>query len=177
MGVLPLKPKALIGLGNPDLRYARTRHNIGFQVIDALAAAYGGQWQRKRAEEVARIEIKEESVLLIKPQTYMNNSGDVVPFLRKEQIKPAETLVIHDELELPFGKLATKVGGSAKGHNGLKSIIQAWGSAEFARLRIGIGRPAHKEDVAHYVLEPFEDQAEVQRMIDEALICIEAMYS
>ena len=83
------KPKALIGLGNPDLRYARTRHNIGFQIIDALAAAYGGQWQRKRAEEVARIQIHETSVILIKPQTYMNNSGDVVPFLKKEGVLAA----------------------------------------------------------------------------------------
>jgi peptidyl-tRNA hydrolase, PTH1 family len=171
-----MQPKALIGLGNPDLRYARTRHNIGFQVIDALATAHGGQWQRKRVEEVAYIQMHDANVILIKPQTYMNNSGDVVPFLKKEGIQPIEVLVIHDELELPFGKIASKVGGSAKGHNGLKSIIQAWGTAEFGRLRIGIGRPVHKEDVAQYVLQPFDDQAAVQKVIDEAVTVIEKLY-
>ncbi len=170
------KPKALIGLGNPDQRYARTRHNIGFQIIDALATAHGGQWQRKRTEEVARIQIHDMNIILIKPQTYMNNSGDVVPFLKKEGVQPLDALVIHDELELPFGKIAFKVGGSAKGHNGLKSIIQAWGTADFARLRIGIGRPVHKEAVAQYVLEPFDNEAEVQGMIDEALVFIENLY-
>ncbi len=176
LNALPLRPKALIGLGNPDPRLKNTRHNIGFSIIDALAASYGGQWQRKAVADVASITLHGQEILLFKPQTYMNNSGDVVPLLKKQGIAPHEVVVIHDELELPFGKLAFKQGGSAKGHNGLKSMIERWGTPEFARLRYGIGRPAQREFVPDYVLQKFENTKEAERFLDEAVALIEQLY-
>ncbi len=175
-GAQSFRPKALIGLGNPDSRFRHTRHNIGFDVIDALVATYGGQWQRKGAVEVATITLHGYEVLLVKPQTYMNNSGDAVPLLKKHAFKPDEVLVIHDELELPFGKLAVKQGGSAKGHNGLKSIIERWGTDGFIRLRFGIGRPLQREFVPDYVLQKFEDSKEVARLTRESVALIEQLY-
>ncbi len=175
-GALSFRPKALIGLGNPDARFRHTRHNIGFDVIDALAVSCGGQWQRKGAVDLATITLQGQEVLLMKPQTYMNNSGDAVPLLKKHAFKPDEVLVIHDELELPFGKLAFKQAGSAKGHNGLKSIIERWGTDGFNRLRFGIGRPVQKEFVPDYVLQKFEDSKEVVRLIGESVALIEQLY-
>lgn len=170
-------PKVLIGLGNPDVKYSETRHNAGFKVVDAMAAAFGGHWQSSADKEVSTITIKGHSVLLVKPMTYMNNSGDVVPFLKKKGIAPLDILVVHDELEKPLGKIAIKIGGSARGHNGLKSLIERWGTSEFARLRFGIGRPAVKEQVPHYVLERFENPAEVDQYVQEAVRMIEQLYA
>ncbi len=175
--ILSTKPLAIIGLGNPEPRFMKTRHNIGFQIIDALGEAHGASWQRKQNAEVASLSLGETRILLLKPQTYMNNSGDAIPLLKKEGIKAADTLVLHDELELPFGKIALKVGGSAKGHNGLKSLIQAWGTDEFTRLRFGIGRPDHKEQVPSYVLHPFENPSEVADRVHDAVNLIENLYA
>ena len=169
-------PKVLIGLGNPDAKYMHTRHNAGFKVVDAVAAGFGGHWQSFSDKEVATAQIKGHPVLLIKPLTYMNNSGDVVPFLKKKGITAQDILVVHDELEKPLGKLAIKMGGSARGHNGLKSLIERWGTPEFARLRFGIGRPEVKEQVPHYVLERFEDLAQVDQFVQEAVRMIEKLY-
>lgn len=169
-------PKAIIGLGNPGAQYARTRHNIGFMVLDVLAGRYFGDWQSKADAEVAKISINATQVLLIKPQTYMNDSGRVVPMLKKQGINVGDTLVVHDELEKPFGKIAIRIGGSARGHNGLKSLIAAWGES-FGRLRFGISRPAEKEQVAQYVLENFKEaNSEIERLIAEAITAIEALY-
>ncbi len=170
-------PKVLIGLGNPDAKYMHTRHNAGFKVVDAVAAAFGGHWQSFSEKEVATAQINGHAVLLVKPLTYMNNSGDVVPFLKKKGITAKDSLVVHDELEKPLGKLAIKMGGSARGHNGLKSLIERWGTPEFARLRFGIGRPDAKEQVPHYVLERFEDLDQVDQFVHEALIMIERLYA
>jgi peptidyl-tRNA hydrolase, PTH1 family len=175
--ILPLRPTAIVGLGNPEPKFARTRHNVGFQIIDALAEKHGGQWHPRHVEEVAHIVINGAKILLVKSQTYMNNSGDIVPYLKKEGIKPLDALVIHDELELPFGKISIKRGGSAKGHNGLKSVMEKWGTDEFARLRFGIGRPDDKEHVPDYVLHNFENQAEAQRLIQESVAMIEQLYA
>lgn len=170
-------PKVLIGLGNPDAKYSDTRHNAGFKVVDAVAAVFGGHWQSFSDKQVATIQIKGHSVLLIKPLTYMNNSGDVVSFLKKKGIGPQDILVIHDELERPLGKLAVRMGGSARGHNGLKSLIERWGTSEFARLRFGIGRPEVREQVPHYVLERFENPDLVETCINEAVQMIEQLYT
>lgn len=168
--------KACIGLGNPGHTYYNQRHSIGFRVLDALADQHGAQWRTKDRMEVAEILLNDHKVLLIKPQTFMNNSGAILPFLTKQGIKAENILVVHDELELPFGKLASKQGGSAKGHNGLKSIITACGE-NFYRLRFGIGRPAQREDVPDYVLQPFAEPADkVDQLIEQAATMIEGLF-
>lgn len=164
--------KAIIGLGNPGPQYYHTRHSIGFRVMDALADRYFGQWQAKEHMELATIQVQSQKIFLIKPQTFMNTSGKVVPFLLKQGIKPENMLVVHDELEKPFGKLAFKVGGSHRGHNGLRSIIGVCGP-EFARLRFGIGRPERKEDVSNYVLQKFKPDEDVRKPIEDAVEMIE----
>ncbi|MBI2775375.1 aminoacyl-tRNA hydrolase [Candidatus Dependentiae bacterium] len=165
--------KAIIGLGNPGPKFARTRHNIGFMIVDALADQANASWHAKGNMEVAAIEINGNKVILVKPQTFMNVSGKVLPELAKQGIKKENILVIHDELELPFGKLKVRAGGSAKGHNGLKSIIELVGP-EFARLSVGIDRPANREQVPDYVLQNFsQNSADLDAMIDQAIQKIE----
>ena len=146
--------KAIIGLGNPGAKYHYTRHNIGFRILDSLIEKYSTSWKSIDKMEIAEIQINDKNVLLVKPLTTMNISGQVIPFLQKKGIKAENLLVVHDELELPFGIVKFKLGGSSKGHNGLKSIISFIGE-NFARLRIGIGRPQQKEEVANYVLHNF----------------------
>jgi peptidyl-tRNA hydrolase, PTH1 family len=164
---------AIIGLGNPGPKFEYTRHNVGFLILDALCSAHGGTWQKKDLAETSSVMINGTSIILIKPQTFMNLSGKVIPGLAKKGIKPENILVIHDELELPFGKLKIRTGGSAKGHNGLRSIIEHCGS-EFNRLSVGISRPERKEDVGTYVLQNFtENSADIQQMIFTAVTLVE----
>lgn len=159
--------KALIGLGNPGTRYALTRHNVGFMVLDHMAHQYGVNWRSIEKAEVAEIQVADHRIFLIKPQTFMNSSGEVIPWLQKKGVKPEEILVIHDELELPFGKHAIKKGGSAKGHNGVRSII-AHGAEATMRLRCGIGRPEQREQVPDYVLQRFKESShELDLFVDE----------
>ena len=169
-------PKVIIGLGNPDVRFVHTRHNAGFKVLDAVAAVYGGHWQISPDKQIATIRIHDQPVLLIKPMSYMNNSGDVVPFLKMKGIGPFECLVVHDELEKSLGAVSLKMGGSARGHNGLKSLIERWGTSEFPRIRFGIGRPEHKAQVPDYVLERFEDLSVVDQHVQDAVALIEKLY-
>ncbi len=165
--------KAIIGLGNPGPKYYATRHNIGFQVVDALANQYNGRWSSKDLFDEATIQINDTPLILIKPTTFMNDSGKVMPYLHKKGIKLSEILVVHDELEKPFGNVSYRLGGSAKGHNGLRSII-AHGGAEFGRIRMGIGRPNEREQVADFVLKPFSEKREdLDAMIEKALDLIE----
>lgn len=169
--------RAIIGLGNPGPQYQFNRHNIGFRVVDALAERHGGVWKGKEHAKVAHIQLGGMSVVLMKPQTFMNDSGKVVSFLTKQGAKPEHILVVHDELELPFGQIKIKIGGSHKGHNGLRSIMAACGDA-FARLRFGIGRPENRDLVSEYVLGNFkEPKEEVERLIDEACLIIESLYT
>ncbi len=169
--------KAIIGLGNPGVGYARHRHSIGFRVVDALAKKLGAQWRERENMLLAEVQLGEHKVLLVKPQTFMNNSGKVIPFLTKQGIEAKNILVVHDELELPFGQIKLKIGGSHKGHNGLKSIIAACG-AEFARLRFGIGRPEDRAQVADYVLQNFsEDADELGQLVEKAVEMIEELFS
>lgn len=171
-----MAPKVIIGLGNPGHTYNKTRHNIGFMVIDKLAEKYYANWLSKDNLEFANININNKSILLIKTLAFMNNSGSVIPFLLKKNFTPEDILIIHDELEKPFGKINIKLGGSAKGHNGLKSFIEKWGD-NFWRLRFGISRPSEKSDVASYVLGKFTEPSEqLNRLIDEAIREIEKLY-
>lgn len=168
--------KAIIGLGNPGARFDNTHHNIGFAIVDELVAKYGGSWRAKDNMEFAEIRIADYPIILIKPQTFMNNSGQVIASLNKKGIKPEEMLVLHDELELPFGEIKLKEGGGHKGHNGLRSIIDA-GARECKRLRFGIGRPATKEQVSDYVLMRFKQPgAEVNQQIEHAIQIIESLF-
>lgn len=166
--------KVIIGLGNPGQKFHLNRHNIGFLILDALAEKYHASWSKKPDRETAEITIHDNAILLIKPQTFMNDSGKVIPSLAKQGIKAENILVIHDELEKPFGKVEFKTGGSHKGHNGLRSIIASCG-ADFHRLRFGIGRPENKEDVADYVLSNFSRNENIQPLIDQAVDMIEKM--
>jgi len=171
-----LPPKVLIGLGNPDHKFTHTRHNAGFKVLDALVTEYGGQWQSSSDKQYTTISLGDHSVLLVKPLTYMNNSGDVVPFLKKKGITAQDILVIHDELEKAPGTVSIKVGGSARGHNGLRSLIERWGTDNFARLRFGIGRPADKAQVGNYVLEPFDNPERVAEQIHQAITLLKKLF-
>ena len=169
-----LQIRALIGLGNPGSKYYKTRHSIGFRVLDALAAQLGVSWQQGDKMEYAAASVTTDgamrTVYLIKPMTFMNSSGQVLPFLQKKGIKPAEILVAHDELEKPFGFAGVSFSGSAKGHNGLRSIMGLIGQ-DFWRLKCGIGRPADKADVPDYVLTNFSasEEAQLGDVIDKAL--------
>ncbi len=169
--------KAIIGLGNPGRQYYHNRHNIGFRIVDALSEKYMTLWRSKENMEITDIMIGDQKIILIKPQTFMNASGTVISHLIKQGIKAENILVVHDELELPFGQIKFKVGGSHRGHNGLKSIISVCGP-DFARLRFGIGRPEQKEEVPNYVLRNFvEDSAEVDRLRDEAVEMLEQLFT
>ena len=165
--------KAIIGLGNPGLRYYYHRHSIGFRVLDQLARQYGARWRERDTMAYTDVIIGGHTLMLVKPLTYMNASGRVMPYLTKKGFGAENILVVHDELELPFGTIAAKVGGSHKGHNGLKSIIAALGP-EFVRVRFGIGRPEDREQVPAYVLQNFEyPAAQVEQRIDEAVNLLE----
>ncbi len=170
-------PRAILGLGNPGPAYKHNRHTIGFVIVDALGARHNASWHERDDMLIAKITIHATPVILIKPQAFMNNSGNVIPYVTKQGIEPKNILVVHDELELPFGDVALKFGGSAKGHNGLKSIIQVIGD-QFSRLRFGIGRPDRREDVPNYVLQNFnEDPQQLEKLVDQAVELIESLYS
>jgi len=161
--------KTIIGLGNPGAAYEKTRHSVGFMVVNALADQYGSLWRPQHNYFVCDIVVGEQKVALIKPQTFMNNSGNIFPYLQKKGIGASDILVVHDELEMPFGRVAIKFGGSARGHNGLKSIMTYVGD-QFMRCRIGIGRPLDKDDVSSWVLEQFrQDEQAVAVMIKFAV--------
>ncbi|MEX0940348.1 MAG: aminoacyl-tRNA hydrolase [Candidatus Babeliales bacterium] len=168
--------KAIIGLGNPGEKHYNNRHNIGFRILDALAEAHTAYWQEKDNMLTAEVQHGNRKVILVKPQTFMNSSSKVLPFLLKKGIKPENILVVHDELELALGVIKIKFGGSAKGHNGLRSIIEVIGK-EFYRLCFGIGRPKNKEEVSEYVLSNFqEDPAELEFQIGKAVTKIGELF-
>ena len=143
------------GLGNPGSEYERTRHNAGFLAIDALANELGARyWKNKPGAAVCEVSVAGRKVVLVKPQSYMNVSGGPLKKIAEEYRVPAAgILVIHDELELPAGAVALKMGGGHAGHNGLRSIIDKMGSRDFSRIRTGIGNPPGKMAVADYVLK------------------------
>lgn len=151
----------IVFLGNPGLKYEGTRHNAGFMAADAMAKARGIAINRSRFKALtATCEIGGEQVLLMKPQTYMNLSGDAVAqAVRFYKIAPEHVLVVSDEVSLPIGKLRVRAKGSAGGHNGLKDIIAKLGTSDFPRLRIGVGAPPHPDyDMADWVLSTFKNQ-------------------
>lgn len=164
-------PRLVVGLGNPGREYAETRHNVGFMIIDRLAAAAGVSLRKEGNAELART----PDFLLCKPLSYMNVSGEVVgPIARYYKMEPAEVLVVLDDMALPLGRLRLRPGGSAGGHNGLKSIIQHLGTNEVPRLRIGIGG-ATRGDAVDHVLGKFapEEREELGVGLNLALDAID----
>ena len=154
--------KLICGLGNPGREYERNRHNIGFMVVEALLGRARAQLnQEKFQAKVGQGTLGSERILFVEPQTYMNLSGrSLAEAARFYKIEVADILVIHDELDLPFGRLQLKAGGGTGGHNGLKSSVQSLGEDSFIRLRFGISKPEGpnaKERVAGYVLSNFDD--------------------
>ena len=162
--------KLIVGLGNPGGKYRGTRHNIGFAVVDELARRGRVEFDSAPGEALVAKVRGVEPVLLAKPLTFMNASGEAVGGLaRYFKIEPADLLIVVDEVQLPLGKLRARARGSAGGHNGLKSLIAHLGD-EFARLRIGVGRGDQRRDLADHVLARFEadEAAEVERMTTRA---------
>ena len=173
-------PKLLVGLGNPGDRYARTRHNAGWMVLEAFAAkhrvsiektGYHGLYGEMRQPGIG------DKIILLKPLTFMNLSGrSVAPAASFYKVTPADILVIYDDLDLPPGKLRVREKGSAGGHNGMKSIIQELGTPDFPRLKVGIGRPAPGWEVVDWVLGTFnpDDAASIAQALPRAIEAVEA---
>ena len=150
----------VVGLGNPGKEYASHRHNVGFMAVDALAAEARAEAFREKFSGVyARAEIAGQQAILLKPMTYMNDSGrSVQPAMAFFKVTPAELVVIHDELDLPFADVRLKFGGGHAGHNGLRSLMAHVGTGDFGRVRVGVGRPppGFRGEVADYVLSSFD---------------------
>ncbi|MBN2369244.1 MAG: aminoacyl-tRNA hydrolase [Vicinamibacteria bacterium] len=171
--------RLVVGLGNPGERYRRTRHNIGFMVVDALASrAAAGRWRTEHEAWVAEAVFDDEKLLLVKPQTYMNRSGAAVaPLLDGHGGGLMDLLVVVDDVALPLTTLRIRSRGSHGGHNGLRSIVDTLGADEFARLRIGVRRGDLPEDLAEYVLSPFEEEEVliVQEVVGRAADAVECI--
>ena len=172
--------KLIVGLGNPGRKYAPTRHNVGFAVLDELARRAGADFRKPlwAKASTAKAQVGGQNVLLAKPATYMNLSGAAVAALaRKRGLPPQDVVVVLDDAELPVGRLRIRARGSAGGHNGLKSIVQCLGSEEFIRVRVGIGRSGGAQDLTDHVLGSFSaaEQAALAPVIPlaaEAVECI-----
>jgi PTH1 family peptidyl-tRNA hydrolase len=172
LGLLMAQYKLLVGLGNPGKKYSMTRHNIGFMVLDSLAEKAGQKFKTGRGKwKQARINLSGHDIWAIKPQTYMNLSGQAVEyFCSYYKIEPEQILVVCDDINLPLGKLRIRADGSAGGHNGLKDIIASLGSENFSRIRLGIDLPPQGEASEDYVLRPFseDERKTVSTMIKSA---------
>ena len=148
----------VVGLGNPGAQYATNRHNLGFMVADVLAARIGAPFKvhKRSGAEIVTGRLGHRPIVLAKPRCYMNESGrQVGPLAKFYSVDAGDVIVIHDELDIDFGKIRLKIGGGEGGHNGLRSVANALGTKEFQRVRIGIGRPPGRKDPAAFVLENF----------------------
>ncbi|MEW6349157.1 MAG: aminoacyl-tRNA hydrolase [Thermodesulfobacteriota bacterium] len=167
----------IVGLGNPGRSYARHWHNIGFMVADALADRYLGAWTKDREGALStRVEIEGRVVTLVKPQTFMNLSGKAVaPILRRVNGDPTLMIVVHDDLDLAPGRIRVKRGGGDGGHRGVRSIADSLRFRDFARLRIGIGRPPEGVGAEEFVLRPIpaEDASAVQSWVEKAVEAVQ----
>ena len=167
------EPLLVVGLGNPGENYARTRHNVGFMVADVLAARLGSKFKthKRSGAEIVTGRLAGHAVVLAKPRCYMNESGrQVGPLAKFYSVPPADIVVIHDDLDIDFGRIRLKLGGGEGGHNGLRSAATALGTKDFQRVRIGIGRPPGRKDPAAFVLETFSatERAEVPTICEQA---------
>ena len=152
--------KIVAGLGNPGVQYANTPHSVGFETVDAIAAAAGVSWEEKRQFKclMARVSISGQPVLLVKPQTFMNLSGEsVAPVVKYHNATAADLLVVHDDIDLALGRMRIRKGGSCGGHNGVRNIIERLGTPDFVRLKLGVGKD--RSDVIGFVLGKFSPDA------------------
>lgn len=167
------EPLLVVGLGNPGPKYATTRHNLGFMVADILAERIGSGFKlhKKSGAEATTGRLGGRAVVLAKPRVYMNESGrQVGPLANFYSVDPADVVILHDELDIDFGRIRLKLGGGEGGHNGLRSVAAALGTKNFQRVRIGVGRPPGRKDPAAYVLEPFSsaERPEVGLVCEQA---------
>jgi PTH1 family peptidyl-tRNA hydrolase len=166
------------GLGNPGREYERNRHNVGWMVADELARRYGGSWRGKFSGRVAEVRMNGARLALLRPETYMNESGrSVSAAVRFYKVDPAELLVVHDESDLDVGRLQARLGGGLAGHNGLRSVASALGTPEFLRLRVGVGRPERGDPrpLADYVLSDFEPHDDAEAIVARAADAVETL--
>jgi PTH1 family peptidyl-tRNA hydrolase len=168
----------VVGLGNPGREYARNRHNAGWMVLDELARRHGGSWRSKFSGSLAEVRLDGHRVALLKPETYMNESGrSVAAAATFFKVEPDAVLVVHDEGDLDLGRLQARMGGGLAGHNGLRSIAKALGTQDFLRLRIGVGRPERgdRRSLADYVLSDFEPHDQPETLISRAAEAVESL--
>jgi PTH1 family peptidyl-tRNA hydrolase len=166
------------GLGNPGREYEQTRHNIGWLVADELARRHGGSFRSKFSGRVGEVRLGDLRLALLKPETYMNESGrSVGAAARFYKVPPERTLLVHDDVDLEEGRLQARLGGGLAGHNGLRSIAQHLGTNDFLRLRIGVGRPERgdRRPVADYVLSPFDPSFDVEELVARAADAVEVL--
>lgn len=164
--------KIIAGLGNPGAEYASTPHSVGFEAVDAIAAEFGGAWEEKRQYRClwAQVRIGAEPCILVKPQTYMNLSGDsVATVVKYRNAAPADLIVVHDDIDLALGRLRIRRGGSCGGHNGVRNIIERLGSQDFVRVKIGVGKD--RANVVAHVLGKFDPAS---RQIADAAVAAAA---
>jgi PTH1 family peptidyl-tRNA hydrolase len=168
----------VVGLGNPGREHVRNRHNVGWMVVEELARRYDGGWRAKFNGRLAEIRLDGHRIALLKPETYMNDSGRAVrAALSYFKLDPDALLVVHDEGDFELGRLQARLGGGLGGHNGLRSIVRHVGTPEFLRLRVGVGRPERGDprSLADYVLADFQPHDDVQRLVAEAADAVEAL--
>lgn len=174
------EPLLVVGLGNPGPNYANTRHNVGYMVADVLAGRLGSAFKvhKKSGAEALTGRLGGRSVIVAKPRVYMNESGrQVGPLAKFFSVAPADVVIVHDELDIDFGRIRLKFGGGVAGHNGLRSVGSALGTNDFARVRIGIGRPPGRMDAATYVLQGFSstERPELPTIIEQSADAVELL--
>jgi peptidyl-tRNA hydrolase, PTH1 family len=168
----------VVGLGNPGKEHARDRHNVGWLVVDELARRHDGSFKSKFSGQLAEIRVEGLKLALLKPETYMNLSGNSLGAAARFFKLPVEQIaVVHDEVDLEPGRIQVRLGGGLAGHNGLRSIRQALGSAEFLRVRVGVGRPGRgdRRPVADYVLSSFAPEEDAEGLVSRAADAVEAL--
>jgi PTH1 family peptidyl-tRNA hydrolase len=169
----------VVGLGNPGPAYAGNRHNVGSMVLDLLAERVGGRWKaHKGRADVVEGRLAGQAAVLVKPKSYMNESGGPVSSVRSFFKVPLEqVVVVHDELDIPYGSVRLKRGGGDNGHNGLRSLTSSLGSRDYLRVRVGIGRPPGRQDPADFVLKDFSsvERRELPFHVDRAADAVEAL--
>ena len=166
------------GLGNPGLGHARNRHNVGWMVVNELARRHGGSFRSKFSGQLAEVRAGELRLALLKPETYMNESGrSIAAAARFFKVDPGALVVVHDDVDLSPGRLQARLGGGLAGHNGLRSIAGALGTQDFLRLRIGVGRPERgdRRPVADYVLSDFDELTDVHELVSRASDAVETL--